>query len=203
MREAGIELQGGRHARALRRAGQEVRGVVVHGPRPGRRRPRDPPAARRRRRDRALELPHDAAVQQARPGAAVRQHGGGQAGRHDAADHAADRRDPAEAGLPPGVLNVVPGSGAVAGEALVTHPLVRKVAFTGSTPAGRADVAALAAKGAKRVTLELGGSDPMIICDDADLARRRARRAWGASTTAARRAWRSSACTCSRRSPTR
>ena len=48
------------------------------------------------------------------------------------------------------------------------HPLVRKVAFTGSTPIGE-QVAALAAVGSKRVTLELGGSDPMIICDDADL----------------------------------
>jgi acyl-CoA reductase-like NAD-dependent aldehyde dehydrogenase len=74
-----------------------------------------------------------------------------------------------EAGLPAGVLNVVTGSGSVVGEALVAHPLVRKVAFTGSTPVGER-VAALAAKGSKRVTLELGGSDPMIICDDADLA---------------------------------
>jgi acyl-CoA reductase-like NAD-dependent aldehyde dehydrogenase len=73
-----------------------------------------------------------------------------------------------EAGLPPGVLNVVPGRGSVTGEALVTHQLVRKIAFTGSTPTGE-HVAALAARGSKRVTLELGGSDPMIICDDADL----------------------------------
>jgi succinate-semialdehyde dehydrogenase/glutarate-semialdehyde dehydrogenase len=75
----------------------------------------------------------------------------------------------AAAGLPPGVFNVVTGRGSVVGEALVTHPLVRKVAFTGSTPVGER-VAALAAVGSKRVTLELGGSDPMIICDDADLA---------------------------------
>jgi succinate-semialdehyde dehydrogenase/glutarate-semialdehyde dehydrogenase len=75
-----------------------------------------------------------------------------------------------EAGLPQGVLNVVPGTGARAGEALVTHPLVRKVAFTGSTPTGE-HVGALAARGSKRVTLELGGSDPMIICADADLKR--------------------------------
>jgi succinate-semialdehyde dehydrogenase/glutarate-semialdehyde dehydrogenase len=68
------------------------------------------------------------------------------------------------------VLNVVPGTGPVAGEALVAHPLVRKVAFTGSTPTGER-IAALAASGTKRVTLELGGSDPMIVCDDADLAR--------------------------------
>ncbi len=75
-----------------------------------------------------------------------------------------------EAGLPAGVLGVVPGTGPVAGEALVTHPLVRKVAFTGSTPTGER-VGALAANGSKRVTLELGGSDPMIICADADLAK--------------------------------
>ena len=73
-----------------------------------------------------------------------------------------------EAGLPAGVFNVLPGKGSVAGDALVRHPLVRKVAFTGSTPIGE-QVAAIAAIGSKRVTLELGGSDPMIICDDADL----------------------------------
>src|SRR6185437_9186726 len=60
------------------------------------------------------------------------------------------------------------GTGPEAGEALVSHPLTRKIAFTGSTPTGER-VMALAARGTKRVTLELGGSDPMIICDDADL----------------------------------
>jgi succinate-semialdehyde dehydrogenase/glutarate-semialdehyde dehydrogenase len=74
-----------------------------------------------------------------------------------------------EGGLPDGVFNVVTGAGATAGEALVAHPLVRKVAFTGSTPVGER-IMALCAPGVKRVTLELGGSDPMIICDDADLA---------------------------------
>jgi len=73
-----------------------------------------------------------------------------------------------EAGLPPGVFNVVTGLGPVAGEALVRHPLVRKVAFTGSTPVGKR-IMALASDTLKRVTLELGGSDPMIVCDDADL----------------------------------
>ncbi len=75
-----------------------------------------------------------------------------------------------EAGLPAGVFNVVPGRGAEAGEALVTHPLVRKVAFTGSTPTG-ARIMSLAAEGTKRLTLELGGSDPMIILEDAQLAK--------------------------------
>ncbi len=75
----------------------------------------------------------------------------------------------AEGGLPEGVFNVITGKGSEAGEALVTHPLTRKIAFTGSTPVGER-IMALAARGTKRVTLELGGSDPMIICDDADLA---------------------------------
>jgi succinate-semialdehyde dehydrogenase/glutarate-semialdehyde dehydrogenase len=73
-----------------------------------------------------------------------------------------------EAGLPAGVFNVVTGKGSELGPALVRHPLVRKVAFTGSTPVGR-QVMALAAEGTKRLTLELGGSDPMIVCADADL----------------------------------
>lgn len=73
-----------------------------------------------------------------------------------------------EGGLPAGVFNVVTGSGPVTGTALVAHPRVRKIAFTGSTSVGE-QIMALAARGIKRVTLELGGSDPMIICDDADL----------------------------------
>ena len=72
-------------------------------------------------------------------------------------------------GLPAGVFNVVTGRGTVAGDALVTHNDVRKIAFTGSTPVGER-IMAQCANGIKRVTLELGGSDPMIICDDADQA---------------------------------
>ena len=75
-----------------------------------------------------------------------------------------------EAGLPAGVFNVVSGTGAETGEVLVTHPLVRKVAFTGSTPTGQR-IMALAAGDTKRLTLELGGSDPLIILKDADLAK--------------------------------
>jgi acyl-CoA reductase-like NAD-dependent aldehyde dehydrogenase len=73
-----------------------------------------------------------------------------------------------EAGLPPGVLNVVTGHGARAGEALVAHPEVRRIAFTGSTATGRR-IIELAGPLFKRVTLELGGSDPVIVCPDADL----------------------------------
>ncbi len=73
-------------------------------------------------------------------------------------------------GLPPGVVNVVTGTGPDVGEALVTHPDVRKVAFTGSTKTGER-IMQLASGGTKRLTLELGGSDPLIICEDADLAK--------------------------------
>ena len=75
-----------------------------------------------------------------------------------------------EAGLPAGVFQVVTGTGLGAGMALVTHPRVRKVAFTGGTVAGRA-IAAAAAQGIKRLTLELGGHCPAIVCADADLDR--------------------------------
>jgi acyl-CoA reductase-like NAD-dependent aldehyde dehydrogenase len=73
-----------------------------------------------------------------------------------------------EAGVPDGVLNVVTGRGSVIGDALVSHPDVRRVAFTGSTAVGR-QVAALGAGGLKRVSVELGGSDPVIVCADADV----------------------------------
>ncbi len=73
-----------------------------------------------------------------------------------------------EAGVPDGVLNVVTGRGDTIGDALITHPDVRRVAFTGSTGVGR-HVAQLAAPDLKRLTLELGGSDPVIICSDADV----------------------------------
>ena len=71
----------------------------------------------------------------------------------------------AEADLPPGVVNVVTGFGAVIGEALVTHPKVAKVAFTGGTVTG-ARVNELAAKSFKKVSLELGGKSPNIVFDD-------------------------------------
>ena len=72
-----------------------------------------------------------------------------------------------EAGLPPGVLQVLPG-GADVGEALVVHPAVRIISFTGSTGAGRR-VGELAGKHLKRAHLELGGNSAMIVLDDADV----------------------------------
>jgi succinate-semialdehyde dehydrogenase / glutarate-semialdehyde dehydrogenase len=71
------------------------------------------------------------------------------------------------AGLPHGVFNVVTGDRSV-GEALVAHPIPRKIAFTGSVPAGKA-IAAAAAGTLKRVTLELGGQSAAIVCGDANL----------------------------------
>jgi betaine-aldehyde dehydrogenase len=70
------------------------------------------------------------------------------------------------AGLPPGVLNIVTGTGDTAGHALVTHPGIRKVSFTGNTATGL-DVRRAAAPFLKEITLELGGSDPMIVWKDA------------------------------------
>jgi acyl-CoA reductase-like NAD-dependent aldehyde dehydrogenase len=75
-----------------------------------------------------------------------------------------------EAGLPEGVLNVVVGPGRTAGERLVEHPDVAKIAFTGSTEVGRR-IGELAARSIKRVTLELGGKSANIVFADADLER--------------------------------
>lgn len=74
-----------------------------------------------------------------------------------------------DAGVPAGVVNFVPGAGEV-GRALVAHPRVDKVSFTGSTPVGREIIAAAAPRLA-RVTVELGGKAPSIVCADADLER--------------------------------
>jgi aldehyde dehydrogenase (NAD+) len=73
-----------------------------------------------------------------------------------------------EVGLPPGVLNVVPGRGAEVGNALVDHPAVAKITFTGSTEVGRG-IMRRAADSIKRVTLELGGKSPNLVFADADL----------------------------------
>jgi len=74
------------------------------------------------------------------------------------------------AGFPKGVINIVTGPGGVVGEEILQNPKIRKIGFTGETGTGK-HVMEVAAKEVKRVTLELGGSDPMIVCDDADLDR--------------------------------
>jgi len=75
----------------------------------------------------------------------------------------------AEAGFPPGVVNVVPGFGPTAGAAIAEHPLVDKIAFTGSTEVGKIVAQAAAQSNLKRVTLELGGKSPCIVLKDADM----------------------------------
>lgn len=73
-----------------------------------------------------------------------------------------------DAGLPPGVLNVVWGDSAMISDHLIRSPIVRKISFTGSTPVGQ-QLAALAGSLMKRCTMELGGHAPVIVCDDADI----------------------------------
>ena len=75
-----------------------------------------------------------------------------------------------EAGLPPGVLNIVPGLGPEAGQPLADHPGVDKLAFTGSVPTG-AKIMAAAARDIKNISLELGGKSPFIVFGDSDIAR--------------------------------
>ena len=83
-----------------------------------------------------------------------------------------------EAGLPEGVLTVVPGKGSVVGERFVTHPAIRKVCFTGSTAVGQRIMRGAAAQ-VKRVTLELGGKSANIVFDDSDLEKAAATAPYG------------------------
>lgn len=82
------------------------------------------------------------------------------------------------AGLPPGALNVVTGPGGVVGEEMLNNKKIGKIAFTGETATGKRIMEG-SAKYIKRLTLELGGSDPMIVCDDADIDLAVEGAAWG------------------------
>jgi succinate-semialdehyde dehydrogenase/glutarate-semialdehyde dehydrogenase len=75
-----------------------------------------------------------------------------------------------DGGGPKGVINIITGSGSIVGEELLVNPVIRKIGFTGATDTGR-HVMQSASQDFKHVTLELGGSDPMIVCEDADLDR--------------------------------
>jgi len=75
-----------------------------------------------------------------------------------------------EAGVPPGVLNILPGPGAVLGNRIATHPGINKISFTGETKTG-ATLLRLGADDIKRITLELGGKSPNIVFADADIAK--------------------------------
>jgi len=74
----------------------------------------------------------------------------------------------ADAGIPPGVLQLVYGNPAEISNYLIPHPVIRKITFTGSTPVGK-QLAAMAGQHMKRVTMELGGHAPVIVCEDADI----------------------------------
>lgn len=76
-----------------------------------------------------------------------------------------------KAGIPPGVINIVPGSGSEAGNAIATHPLVRKLGFTGSTEIGQTIMRSCADSNLKKVSLELGGKSPLVIFEDCDMDR--------------------------------
>ncbi|XP_015176361.1 PREDICTED: mitochondrial 10-formyltetrahydrofolate dehydrogenase [Polistes dominula] len=74
-----------------------------------------------------------------------------------------------KAGIPPGVINIVPGNGSITGNAIVNHPLIRKLGFTGSTEIGKTIMTSCAESNLKKVSLELGGKSPLVIFEDADL----------------------------------
>ena len=74
-----------------------------------------------------------------------------------------------KAGFPPGVFNVIPGTGSVTGQSIIEHPLIRKVGFTGSTPVGKLIMKSCAMSNLKKVSLELGGKSPLIIFSDTDV----------------------------------
>ena len=85
-----------------------------------------------------------------------------------------------EAGLPEGLVSVLPGSGSTIGDALIRHPIPSVVSFTGSTPVGRGvGKAALDGDRIKSVELELGGNSPIVVLDDADLDRAVEASVWG------------------------
>lgn len=91
-----------------------------------------------------------------------------------------------EAGLPPGVINLVPGPGETVGKAVVRHPRIKAISFTGSLDTGKW-IMEECAKAMKRVSLELGGKNPVIVMDDADLELALEGVLWGAFGTTGQR----------------
>uniref|UniRef100_A0A8C6BJC5 Aldehyde dehydrogenase 1A1 n=1 Tax=Monodon monoceros TaxID=40151 RepID=A0A8C6BJC5_MONMO len=88
---------------------------------------------------------------------------------HQLADLVERDRAVLAVGFPPGVVNIVPGFGPTVGAAISSHPQINKIAFTGSTEVGKLVKEAASHSNLKRVTLELGGKNPCIVCADADL----------------------------------
>lgn len=100
-----------------------------------------------------------------------------------------------DAGIPVGVLNVVHGRGEEVGKAIVRHPLINALAFTGSTAVGR-EIAEVGGRMLKRVSLELGGKNPVIVMPDADVDLAVDGILWGAFGTAGQRCTATSRCIC-------
>ncbi len=100
-----------------------------------------------------------------------------------------------DAGIPAGVLNVVHGRGEEVGKAIVRHPLINALAFTGSTAVGR-EIAEVGGRMLKRVSLELGGKNPVIVMPDADVDLAVDGILWGAFGTAGQRCTATSRCIC-------
>jgi hypothetical protein len=125
-------------------------------------------AAGRGGRDHPVELSDDHGGLEGGARARRRQHGGAEARELTPLTAIRIGELALEAGLPPGVLNIVSGPGAVAGEALVRDPRVDKISFTGSTEVGK-HLMRTAADTVKKLTLELGGKSPNIVFADADL----------------------------------
>ena len=123
---------------------------------------------RGRRIDRPVELPAADGRVEDPSRRRRRQHDRAQARRAHPALVAAVRRGAAAAGIPAGVINVITGKGRVAGTALIEHPDVAMVSFTGSTDVGK-QIGATAVGNVKRVHLELGGKAPFVVFDDADV----------------------------------
>ena len=182
-RQAGVRAAHGRHPERdrhdppLRGLGRQDRGSL--GDAAADLRPRapgvhDPRAARRDRRDHRLERADADRVLEARPGARRRQRRRAQAGGGRAADLAAPRGADRGGRASRRASSTSPGPRRDAGAALVRHPGVDKISFTGSPEVGR-EIAVQAARDFRRVTLELGGKSPQIVLADADLERRRSR----------------------------
>jgi betaine-aldehyde dehydrogenase len=119
-------------------------------------------------RHHAVELADRQRSAEAGAGAGGRQRRGGEAGRSDAADGAGTGPICEEAGVPKGMVSVLPGKGSVIGDAITKHPLVKRVSFTGGTTTGK-HIAHIAADKMMPVSLELGGKSPTIVLEDADL----------------------------------
>ena len=126
-------------------------------------------AGRRRRADRAVELPAADGDAEDRPGARRGLHADPEARRADRLTALRLADLVAEAGFPAGVINIITGNGHTAGDRLVRHPDVDKVAFTGSTEVGKI-INRNATDSLKRVTLELGGKSPVVVLPDVDVA---------------------------------